>query len=82
MLAVSAPAAALPPDSALRTEYHFGPGEKEAGEPHTPYHEFLFKLSRLKDRLYTPTARALAEARHRYLAEYFERLALEVRGEA
>jgi uncharacterized protein len=57
-------------------------GEKEAGEPHTPYHEFLFKLSRIRDRLYTPTARAIAAERHRYLAEYFERLALEVTGEA
>ena len=27
----AAPGAALPPDAALRTEYHFGPGEKEAG---------------------------------------------------
>jgi len=57
-------------------------GEKELEEPHTPYHEFLFKLARIKDRLHTPTARALAEARHRYLAEYFDRLAREVRGEA
>jgi len=57
-------------------------GEKEVDEPHTPYHEFLFKLSRIKDRLHTPAARALAAERHRYLAEYFERLAREVRGEA
>jgi ADP-heptose:LPS heptosyltransferase len=28
----AAPGAALPPDSALRTEWHFGPGEREAGE--------------------------------------------------
>ena len=28
----AAPAADLPPDSALRTEWHFGPGEREAGE--------------------------------------------------
>lgn len=27
----AAPGAALPPDSSLRTEFHFGPGEKEAG---------------------------------------------------
>lgn len=27
----AAPGASLPPDSALRTEFHFGPGEKEAG---------------------------------------------------
>lgn len=57
-------------------------GEKEPGEPHTPYHEFLFKLSRIQDRLHTSTARALALGRHRYLAEFFDRLALETRGEA
>lgn len=57
-------------------------GQKEPGEPHTPYHEFLFKLSKIKGRLHTPAARALAEERHRYLAEFFDRLALEVRGEA
>ena len=27
----AAPGAALPPDSSLRTEFHFGPGEREAG---------------------------------------------------
>jgi uncharacterized protein len=56
-------------------------GQKEPGEPHTPYHEFLFKLGRVKDRLHTPTARAIAQDRHRYLAEYFDRLAREVAGE-
>jgi uncharacterized protein len=56
-------------------------GVKDPGEPHTPYHEFLFKLSKIKDRLHTPTARAIAEDRHRYLAEYFDRLALEIKGE-
>lgn len=57
-------------------------GQKEPGERHTPYHEFLFKLSKVKDRMHTTTARAIAEERHRYLAEFFDRLALEVRGEA
>jgi uncharacterized protein len=56
--------------------------EKEPGEPHTPYHEFLFKLSHVKERMHTATARALATERHRYLAEYFERLAREEQGEA
>ncbi len=54
--------------------------EKEPGEPHTPYHEFLFKLSRV--RFHTATARALAEERQRYLTGYFERLAKEAKGEA
>jgi uncharacterized protein len=56
-------------------------GEKEPGEPHTPYHEFLFKLRHIQDRLHTPTARALAAERHRYLDEFFQRLAREVAGE-
>ena len=56
-------------------------GEKEPGEPHTPYHEFLFKLGRVQGRLHTPTARAIAEERHRFLQEYFDRLRREVAGE-
>ena len=57
-------------------------GAKEPGEPHTPYHEFLFKLAKVKDRMHTPTARAIAEERHRYIQEYFDRLAREAAGEA
>jgi uncharacterized protein len=55
--------------------------EKAPNEPHTPYHEFLFKLSRIKERLHTRSARALAEQRHTYLSEFFERLHAEIRGE-
>ena len=56
-------------------------GEKEPGEPHSSYHEYLFKLSKIKDRLFTSTAQALAEDRHQFMAEYFNRLANEERGE-
>jgi uncharacterized protein len=56
-------------------------GEKEPGEPHTPYHEFLFKLGRVKDRMVTRTARQIAEERHQYLQDYFDRLKAEVAGE-
>ena len=56
-------------------------GEEEPGEPHSSYHEFLFKLRRIKERLFTPTARALAEERHAYLQEFFERLQEEWEGE-
>jgi uncharacterized protein len=56
-------------------------GQKEPGEPHSSYHEYLFKLSKIKNRLYTSTARQLAEERHRFMAEYFERLGAEERGE-
>ena len=49
---------------------------------HTPVREFQVKLGRLKDTLYTDTARAIAEGRHRYMAEFFARLDEEVSGNA
>jgi uncharacterized protein len=57
-------------------------GELEPGEPHTAYHEFLFKLGKLPDRLYTKTARSLAAERHTFLEAFFKRLGQENRGEA
>jgi uncharacterized protein len=48
---------------------------------HTAVHEFVFKLSRLKETLFTPTAKAIAEERHRYMVEFFARLEREVKGE-
>jgi uncharacterized protein len=55
-------------------------GDKESGEPHSSYHEYLFKLRLIKDRLHTPAARAIAEERHRFMAEFYDRLADEERG--
>ena len=46
----------------------------------TPVQEFAFKLSRLKETLFTATARQIAEERHRYLVEFFARLEEEVQG--
>jgi len=56
-------------------------GVKAAGEPHSSYHEFLFKLRHVKDRMFTKTGKSLAEARHAYLVEFFTQLTAEVRGE-
>ena len=56
-------------------------GEKESGEPHTPYHEHLFKLSKLKDRMYTAAGRAIAEERHRFLETFFDQLQSELKTE-
>ena len=50
------------------------------GELHSAYHEYLFKLRKLKDRLYTPTAKEIGSERHRFMEAYFERLAQEVEG--
>ena len=48
---------------------------------HTPVHEFIVKLSRLRDAMTTATGRALAEERHAFTVEFFARLDAEVRGE-
>ncbi|MCE1251912.1 MAG: HD domain-containing protein [Anaerolineae bacterium] len=57
-------------------------GKEEPGEPHSAYHEHLFKLRRVKERLFTASARRLAEERHAYIDDYFKRLGAELRGEA
>lgn len=61
--------------------------ETPAGSPsesqspyYTPVHEFIFKLSQLKEALFTATARQIAEERHRYMVEFFARLEEEVQG--
>jgi len=47
---------------------------------HTPVHEYHIKLRKIKDRLYTTSARQLAEERHRFMAAFYERLEQEVQG--
>ncbi len=69
------PAYAEPSEQFLRT------GKKEPGEPHSSYHEFLFKLQNVKGRMFTASGKALAEARHAYLVEFYEQLQAESRGE-
>ncbi len=55
-------------------------GEREADEPHSAYHEFLFKLRNIQPRLYTASARQLAHERHTFMQAYFARLADEWHG--
>ncbi len=56
-------------------------GEKEPGEPHSSYHEYLFKLKKIKDLLFTQKARALAADRDAFLIAFFQQLAAEQTGE-
>jgi uncharacterized protein len=72
---VGQPIYAEPSEQFLRT------GRKVEGEQHSSYHEYLFKLRKIKDLLHTPTARALAEDRHRFLEEFFTRLPAEIQGQ-
>jgi len=57
--------------------------QMEGDDPgeHTPVHEFVVKLSRIKERLFTETGRVIAEDRHRYMAQFYKRLEAEVLGE-
>lgn len=48
------------------------------GEAHSAYHEYLYKLVRLIERMYTPSARCLAETRHQTMVTYFKQLGEEM----
>ena len=54
--------------------------EGEHALHYTPVHEFVVKLSRLKDVMTTKTGRALALERHAFMVSFFYRLEAEVQG--
>ena len=56
-------------------------GTETAGELHSAYHEYLFKLRNVEKRLYTTTARLIARQRAQYLEEFFNQLIAEYKGE-
>jgi uncharacterized protein len=56
-------------------------GEKLPDESHSPYHEYLYKLNKLKDQMFTNSGRILAERRHAFLEEFFIQLNSELVGE-
>ncbi|MFL7811498.1 MAG: HD domain-containing protein [Anaerolineae bacterium] len=58
-------------------DYEETPASKEV---HTPVHEYVFKLARIKDRLLTTSARRLAEERHAFMVAFFRQLDREVHG--
>jgi uncharacterized protein len=53
--------------------------EKEAGEAHSAYHEYLYKLKHISAILKTATARRIAVRRQEFLNRFFEELAAESR---
>jgi len=57
------------------------PGYDGSSPDHTPHHEFIYKLARIPERLYTDTGRAIARERHTYMVAFFARLAAEVEGQ-
>jgi uncharacterized protein len=72
---VKQPAFAEPSQSFLKD------GSKQPGEGHSAYHEYLFKLNKIASKLFTTTARGIAQARQQFLNDYFEELAAEMRGQ-
>ena len=69
------PAYAEPSEQFLRE------GKEAPGEQHSAYHEYLFKLRKVKDALYTSTGKSLAAQRDAFLTTFFEQLQAECRGE-
>jgi uncharacterized protein len=63
------------------SEQFLATGKEIEGETHSAYHEHLYKLRKLRDRMHTPTARAIADERLAYLDEFFERMIAEWQGE-
>jgi len=59
------------------SDYFLQTGKTEPGEPHTAYHEHLFKLRKIKALIYTTTAQAIADQRHRIMDKFFMQLAAE-----
>lgn len=47
------------------------------GEPHSSFHEHLFKLSKIKDRMFTESGKRIAARRHEYMDAYFAKLISE-----
>ena len=70
------------PISARPSARFIADGQLEPGEPHSAYHEYLFKLRRVQERLHTAEARRLAGGRFKLLRAFFEQLAREAAGEA
>jgi len=57
-------------------------GKEEPGEPHSAYHEHLFKLRKVSERMFTHSAKAIAKKRLAFLEAFFEQMIAEWKGEA
>ncbi|MEA2007943.1 MAG: HD domain-containing protein [Chloroflexota bacterium] len=62
------------------SEQFLSTGERELGEPHTPRHEFIYKLQHIEGQLFTPSGKALARQRHHFLVHFFQQFDAEING--
>lgn len=68
------------PIYAQPSELFLKTGNPETDEPHSSYHEYLYKLQNVKQRLYTDEAKKLAEKRHAALVAFYEQMNEEALG--
>jgi len=54
---------------------------RSLGRDSTPIHEFVYKLDRIPERLYTAAARAIAAERQAFMRAFFDRLDEEMLGD-
>ena len=68
----------------LKAKFHDKNVDIENTKPYTKedtaYREFLVKLNKIKDKMLTSTGRKMAQNRHDFMVEYFERLNKETDG--
>ncbi len=69
------PSYAEPSEQFIRT------GKEEPGELHSSYHEYLFKLIKVKDLMFTKSGKDVAEKRDAFLRVFYDQLQAECRGE-
>ena len=67
----------VPPDYVDRMD-----GSEADPREHTPVHEYVVKLSKIKDRMQTATGRAIAAQRHAFMVAFYEQLDREAKGTA
>ena len=53
---------------------------KEYSKEDTAYREFMVKLRKIKDRMFTKEGKRIAKARHKFMVNFFKRLNKEVDG--
>jgi uncharacterized protein len=59
------------------SDHFLATGQTEPGEPHSSYHEYLFKLRHVRERLQTEAGRQIAAGRHQFLQAFYEQLVAE-----
>lgn len=65
------------PVFAAPSEQFMATGDEEPGEPHSAYHEYIFKLRNVRGRLHTAPAQKIADERIQLMDRFFNALAEE-----